>query len=89
VYQGKTGGEAMINSAAAEIARNVKTPHPVEILNRWFNVGVVPGGPLIKVAVTGREKLFVSTAIITACTARTSPTIMFHKRRLLSFFSIV
>jgi hypothetical protein len=41
----------------------------------------------MNVAVTGREKLFVSIAIMTACTARISPTAMFQMRSRLSLRS--
>lgn len=41
----------------------------------------------MNVAVTGREKLFVSIAIMTACTARIRPTAMFQMRSRLSLRS--
>ncbi len=74
MYQPNTGGEAMTSSAAAEMARKAKTPQPSGTSNRWCSLAGVPGGPVMKVAVTGRLKLLVSTAISTAWTARTRPT---------------
>ena len=79
MYQPNTGGEAITSSAAAEIARKATTPQPRGTSNRWCRRAGVPGGPLMKVAVTGRLKPLVSTAISTAWAASTMPTPMFQQ----------
>ena len=70
----------MTSSAAAEMARNATTPHPVRKSNRWWSRVALPGGPVMKVAVTGSAKPLVSTAMSTAWTASTRPTTTFHQR---------
>src|SRR5512136_2947678 len=88
LYHLKTGGDAMINRAADDIARKAKTPAPNGRPKRTCNSGLTPGGPVMYVEVTSREKPFASRAMMRACIPSTVPTPTFHHRNAFNLLSV-
>jgi hypothetical protein len=90
LYLGKNCGLATMKWASADRPRNIATVNPIGVSKSVTgSAKVVPGGPVIYVALIGSEKSLLKARTATICARCRMPAKIFTLRRLWDVISLL